>query len=117
MPNLPSPFGKPKTIPMPKPTPESSEDRQIRAQGGSAIAALQAKKPQAAKPAAAAAKPAPRTFTGGMSEPQYAGEKLKDYSATKAKVAGKDKILNPLKRAVGLPGKPKVMVGKKPGQK
>ena len=105
------PFGKAKTVPMPKVPPESPEDRQIRAKAGSALAQMQSVKPKA--PKAAAAKPAPRAFTPGLSGQQYAGEKLKDYSAMKPKLATKDKVLNPVKRAVGLPGKPAKMVPKR----
>jgi hypothetical protein len=117
MPKLPLPFGKPKTIPMPKREPQSSEDRQIMMQSASAVAQILGKKPKAAAAAAAAAKPAPRKFQGGMNEEQYAGEKLKDYSQMRPKLATKDKILNPVKKAVGLPGKPAKMVAKKPGER
>ena len=111
MPKLPNPFGGAKKVAAFKVAPESQENKKIRAESGSATAAILAQKPKVSGVPGPA--PAARKFTGGMSEPQYAGEKLKDYTQMRPKLATKDKILNPVKKAVGLPGKPAKMVPKK----
>ncbi len=111
MPKLPNPFGGAKKVPAFKVAPETQENKKIRAESGSATAAILAKKPKVSGVPGPA--PGPRALKSGMIGQQYEGEKLKDYSAMKPKLATKDKFLNPVKRAVGLPGKPAKMVPKK----
>jgi len=108
---LPNPFGKPKTVPMPKPTKATPEEGAAQAKAGQMLYAMGEKGPKA--PKKAPTPPPPGGYKSGLSGEQYAGETLKDYSAMKPKLATKDKILNPVKRAVGLPGKPAKLVPKK----
>lgn len=111
MAKLPNPFGKPKTVPMPKPTKASPADGAAQAKAGQMLFEMGKKGPLAPKKAPV---PAPAGgYKSGLSGEQYAGEALKDYSAMKPKLATKDKILNPVKKAVGLPGKPAKLVPKR----
>jgi|GEM_PF-5145279 len=114
MAKVPNPFSKPKTFSIPKPSWETGEAGKAQEQAGQLLQKFGEKSPPAAKKAPT---PTPKGgYRGGMSEPQYGGEG-KDYAAMKPKLATKDKVLNPIKKAVGLPGKPMKMVPKKPGQK
>jgi hypothetical protein len=115
MSKFPSPFGKPKKIGTPVSAKETREEGKARADAGLALQKFGEKGPLA--PKKTPAKAPPGGYKGGMSGQQYEGEVLKDYSSMKPKLATKDKILNPIKKAVGLPGKPATMVQKKPGSK
>jgi hypothetical protein len=108
---FPSPFGKPKNIPTPKPTKATPQEGKAQMEAGQALQKFLSKAPPSAK--AAPTKAPPGGYKSGMSGQQYEGEVLKDYSAMKPKLATKDKILNPIKKAVGLPGKAPKMVPKK----
>lgn len=94
---------------------ESREDAGHRAEAGLVLQKFLAKAPPAAK----AAKPAtpPGGYKSGLSGQQYEGELHKDYSAMRPKLATKDKILNPIKSAIGLPGKAPKLVPQKPPKK
>jgi hypothetical protein len=115
MAKLPNPFGKAKTVPMPQPTKPTKEEGGAQLAAGIALQKFGAKGPLAPKGKTPTPTPA-GGYKPGMSGQQYKGEQLKDYSAMKPKLATKDKVLNPIKKAVGLPGKPAKMVPKKPGQ-
>lgn len=111
MAKLPNPFGKPKTVPMPQPTKATPAEGDAQAKAGQMLFKMGQKGPLAPKKAPV---PAPQGgYKSGLSGEQYAGETLKDYAAMKPTLATKDKILNPVKRAVGLPGKPAKLVPKK----
>lgn len=116
MAKVPNPFGKPKTFSIPKPTWEKGKAGAAQAEAGKLLTEMGKKGPLAPKGKAPTPAP-PGGFKPGLSGQQYAGETLKDYSAMKPKLATKDKVLNPIKKAVGLPGKPAKLVPKKPGQK
>src|SRR5437868_9531440 len=101
MAKLPNPFSKPKTVSIPKPSWETGKAGEAQAEAGKLLMDMGKKGPLAPKGKAPAATP-PGGFKSGLSGEQYAGEKLKDYSAMKPKLATKDKVLNPIKKAVGL---------------
>jgi hypothetical protein len=100
--SLTNPFGKAKKVPFPAgPAPKAT--------GKPAPPPMKSMAKQVPAVAPGASKP-------GLSGVQYDGEG-KDYSGMKAKHSTKNKVLNPIKSAIGLPGKPAKMVPKKPGQK
>ena len=107
MSKFPSPFGKSSKTPK-----AASQGSGMEAsESAHALQKFLSKAPPSAK--VQPAKAPPGGYKPGMSGEQYKGEQLKDYSAMKPKLATKDKILNPVKRAVGLPGKAPTMVQKK----
>jgi hypothetical protein len=113
MAKLPNPFGKAKAVPMPKPTKATPEEGAAQLAAGVALQKFGAKGPLAPKGKAPTPTPA-GGYKPGMSGQQYAGDdSVKDYSQMRPKHSTKDKILNPVKKAVGLPGKPAKMVPKK----
>lgn len=117
MSKFPNPFGKPKKIGTPTPEPMTPEQSKGHQDGAMALQKFLAKAPPGVVKKAPTPTPA-GGFKPGMSGQQAeAGEVLKDYNAMRPKMATRDKILNPVKKAVGLPGKPAKMVPKKPGQK
>ena len=114
-PKLPSLTSKvPKTVPMPKHQPLTPAQKDQYNKNLSAVTDLYAKMPTPKTPPR---KDPPGGYKSGLSGQQYEGHDLKDYAAMKPKLATKDKVLNPIKKAVGLPGKPAKLVPKKPGQK
>ncbi len=116
MSKFPSPFGKPKKIGTPTPAPSTPEEAKGHQEGAMALQKFLAKQPPGVVKAAPTKAP-PAGYKSGMSGQQYEGEEHKDYSSMKPKLATKDKILNPIKKAVGLPGKAPTLVNKKPGSK
>jgi hypothetical protein len=111
-PKFPSLPGKgPKKIGTPTSAPLSQEEGKAQLEAGQALQKFLSKAPPSAK--AVPAKAPPGGYKSGMSGQHYEGESLKDYSAMRPKLATKDKILNPIKSAIGLPGKPTKMVPKK----
>jgi len=116
MAKLPNPFGKPKKIGTPTSPPMTPEQAAGHQKGAMALQKFLAQKPPGAVKKAPTPTPAGGYKPGLSGQQAEPGEVLKDYSAMRPKQSTKNKILNPIKSAVGLPGKPAKMVPKKPGQ-
>ena len=117
MSKFPNPFGKPTKIATPKPAKATPAEGKAQMEAGQMLQKMLAKGPMA--PKKQPAPPPPGGYQKGMSGEQYKGESLKDYSAMRPKLATKDKVLNPVKKAVGLGflAKGPTMVPKKPPKK
>ncbi len=114
MSKLPNPFGKPKTV-TPKPTKATPEEGKAQQEAGMALQKFLAQKPPGVVKKTPVAAP-PGGFKSGMGGQHYEGERGIDPTAMRAKMATKDKVLNPVKKAVGLGflAKPAKMVPAKP---
>ncbi len=115
MSKFPSPFGKPKKISTPGSAEETREEGKLRSDAGLALQKFGEKGPLA--PKKTPAKAPPGGYKSGLGGDPFKDNELDKYPAMKPKLATKDKVLNPIKRAVGLPGKAPTMVPKSPPKK
>ncbi len=116
MAKLPNPFAKPTKVPTPQPKKATKEEGDAQMEAGQLLYKFGQKGPLAPKKA-----PAHKPEGGyktGMSGQHYDGGAGIDPTKLRPKLATKDKILNPVRSAVGLShlNKSPKMVPKKPGK-